>query len=74
METINLIVQAFVTAYLAGWMTFGVKDNIQHPSLNRTLTTMVLQMDRLVKRIPTTSGSSRTAASLTRLCTATYFD
>ena len=52
METTTLIVQAFVTAYLAGWMTLGVKDNIQHPSLNRSITSMVLQMDRMAEMYP----------------------
>ena len=52
METATLIAQTFVTACCAGWMTLGVKDNIQHPAMNRTIVTAVLQMERLAEMYP----------------------
>lgn len=52
MDLATLIAQTFVTASLAGWMTLGVKDNIQNPVMNRTFAVMVLQMDRMAEMYP----------------------
>lgn len=52
MELATLIAQTFVTVSLASWMTLGVKDNIQHPIMNRTLAVMVLQMDKMAELYP----------------------
>ncbi|MEM1198043.1 MAG: DUF2165 family protein [Pseudomonadota bacterium] len=52
MDLATLIAQMFVTACLAGWMSLGVKDNIQHPIMNRTFTTMVLEMERMAEMYP----------------------
>ena len=52
MDLATLIAQTFITACLAGWMTLAVKDNIQHPVMNRTFAVMVLQMDRMAELYP----------------------
>ncbi len=52
METVTLIAQIGATAFLAGWITAGVKDNIQHPEMNRALTSMVLRMERMEELYP----------------------
>ncbi|MEM7427469.1 MAG: DUF2165 family protein [Pseudomonadota bacterium] len=52
METVVLIAQACATVFLAGWITAGVKDNIQHPDMNRTFTSMVLRMERMEELYP----------------------
>ncbi|MEM8688655.1 MAG: DUF2165 family protein [Pseudomonadota bacterium] len=52
MDLATMIAQMFVTACLAGWMSLGVKDNIQHPVMNRTFTTMVLEMERMAEMYP----------------------
>ena len=52
MDTATLIAQTFVIAALAGWMTLGVKDNIQHPDMNRSSVIKVLQMDLLAEMYP----------------------
>ena len=52
METATLIAQTLVTVFLAGWMTSAVRDNIQHPSINRDLIVLVMQMDRMAEMYP----------------------
>ena len=52
MDLALLIAQSCATAFLAAWITAGVKDNIQHPATNRTFLAMVLQMDRMAELYP----------------------
>ena len=51
-ETVTLIAQTGATAFLAGWLTSGLKDNLQHPEMNRTFTSMVLRMERMEELYP----------------------
>lgn len=52
MELALLIAQTCATAFLAGWMTTAVKDNLLHPSINRDFAAMVLRMDRMAEMFP----------------------
>ncbi len=52
METITLIAQTLATAFLAGWITSAVKDNIMHSSMNRAFAGSVMQMERMAEMFP----------------------
>ncbi len=52
METMILLAQTCLTAYLAGWLLLGVRDNILNPSMNETFTAEVLELKRLREDFP----------------------
>ncbi|MEM1350767.1 MAG: DUF2165 domain-containing protein [Pseudomonadota bacterium] len=52
MDAAILIAQIICLAGLAGWLSFGVRDNILHPTLNETYTTEVMEMTRLKEEYP----------------------
>ena len=52
METMILFAQTCLTAYLAGWLLLGVRDNILNPSMNETFTAEVLELKRLREDFP----------------------
>lgn len=52
MDVMVLVAQSCLTAYLAAWLTLGVRDNIFHPAMNATFTAQVLQLDRLKETYP----------------------
>lgn len=52
MDTAILIAQTVCLAGLAGWLSFGVRDNILYPSLNEVYTAEVMEMVRLKEEYP----------------------
>ena len=52
MDTMVLVAQTCLTAYLAAWLALGVRDNIFQPAMNATFTAEVLQLDRLRETYP----------------------
>ena len=52
LPTMLLIAQTCLTAYLALWLTFGVRDNLVHPSMNATFTAQVLALKRMSEAYP----------------------
>ena len=52
METMVIVAQTCLTAYLAAWLLLGVRDNILHPSMNGLFTTEVMELTRLREAYP----------------------
>lgn len=51
-QTMVLIAQTFCTAFLALWLTTGVRDNILYPMVNETFTAEVMDMSRIRQDYP----------------------
>ncbi|MEM8793646.1 MAG: DUF2165 family protein [Pseudomonadota bacterium] len=52
MDVAILIAQTCLTAFLAAWLTVGVRDNIFHPQINEIFTSQVLGLARLEQDAP----------------------
>ncbi|MEM1275488.1 MAG: DUF2165 family protein [Pseudomonadota bacterium] len=52
MDVAILIAQTCLTAFLAAWLTVGVRDNIFHPSMNEIFTSQVLELQRMEHEAP----------------------
>ena len=52
METMIVLAQTCLTAYLAAWLLLGIRDNIVHPSMNGAFTAEVLELTRLRETYP----------------------
>lgn len=52
MDVMILVAQTCLLAYLAAWLTLGVRDNIFHPSINGIFTEQVLELQRLEAEAP----------------------
>lgn len=50
--SVLLAAQCFATALIAGWLSIGVWDNIQFPSVNETYTAQVVSMTRMRQEFP----------------------
>lgn len=57
METTLLAAQALCTSLIAAWLSFGVRDNILHPSVNETYTAEVMAMSRMRDEYPDSFAS-----------------
>ncbi|MEM6932979.1 MAG: DUF2165 family protein [Pseudomonadota bacterium] len=51
-----LVAQTCLLAYLAAWLTLGVRDNIFHPTMNSLFTEQVLELKRLEEFAPDDFG------------------
>jgi len=51
-ESMVLLAQSFATAFLAGWMFTGVKDNWLLPRLNGDIVGMILRIDKFAEMYP----------------------
>lgn len=52
METMVIVAQTCLTAYLGAWLLLGVRDNIAHPTMNGMFTTEVMELARLREAYP----------------------
>ena len=52
METMIFFAQTCLVAYLAAWMTTGVRDNLLYPTTNSAATDAVLRLERMAEQYP----------------------